>query len=162
MGVLNNTGTNMTTTVTLTKRTGTVLTLDTDKKYVEKDIALTLEAQSASPAFTGGAISGTATATYTNASISTTNDSGVSVQAKGSANRAAITYNGAVNGWVTANNGATAYGASSSAATLIPETKYITGVDIKASKNFNITVPNGSSSITFNFAVDANGNVLVT
>jgi hypothetical protein len=79
MGVLNNTGTNMTTTVTLTKRTGTVLTLDTDKKYVEKDIALTLEAQSASPAFTGGAISGTATATYTNASVSTTNDSGVSV-----------------------------------------------------------------------------------
>lgn len=162
MGVLNNTGTNMTTTVTLTKRTGTVLTLDTDKKYVEKDIALTLEAQSASPAFTGGTISGTATATYTNASISTTNDSGVSVQAKGSANRAAVTYSGAVNGWVTANNGATAYGASASATALTPETKYITGVDIKTSKNFNITVPNGSSSITFNFAVDANGNVTVT
>jgi hypothetical protein len=45
---------------------------------------------------------------------------------------------------------------------LTPETKYITGVDIKASKNFNITVPNGTGSITFNFAVDGNDNVLVT
>ncbi len=162
MGVLNNTGTNMTTTVTLTKRTGTVLTLDTDKKYVEKDIALTLEAQSASPAFSGGAVSGTATATYTNAAVSTTNSSGVSVQAKGSADRAAVTYNGTVNGWVTANSGATAYVATTSATALTPETRYITGVTIGNSKNFNITVPNGSGSITFNFAIDDSGNVLVT
>lgn len=29
-------------------------------------------------------------------------------------------------------------------------------------KSFQIQVPNGNSIITFNFAVDANGNVLVT
>ena len=154
--------TNWTGNFTITSGSGKTVTLDTDGKYVAKDIAITMVPQAATPAFTGGAISGTATATYTNASVSTTNDSGVSVQANGSANRAAVTYNGAVNGWVTANNGATAYGASTSATSLTPETKYITGVDIKTSKNFNITVPNGSSTITFNFAVDDNDNVLVT
>ena len=41
-------------------------------------------------------------------------------------------------------------------------TKYITGATVTTSKNFNITVPNGSGTVTFNFAVDSNNNVLVT
>lgn len=36
------------------------------------------------------------------------------------------------------------------------------GINIPNSKSFNIQVPNGSETITFNFAVDADGNVLVT
>lgn len=156
------TNTNMTATVTLTKQSGTVLTLDTNEKYVRKDIAITLEARSATPKFDGGTLSGSASGTYTNATTSTTDTSGVKVVANAAASRAAVLYNGAVNGWVNkADNAATEVAAISNQA-LTPETKYITGVDIKTSKNFNITVPNGSDTITFNFAVDANGNVLVT
>lgn len=156
------TETNMTGTFTLQKRTGTILTLETDQKYIPKDIVLTLEAKPATPTYTGGAINGSASATYSNATTSNTNTSGVSVQAKASANRANVTYSAAVNGWVNANNGATAFSGTTSATTLTPETKYITGVNIGTSKNFDITVPNGEDTVTFNFAVDGNGNVLVT
>jgi len=38
------TNTNMSKTITLTKRADTILTLDTDKKYIGKDIVLTLNA----------------------------------------------------------------------------------------------------------------------
>ena len=36
------------------------------------------------------------------------------------------------------------------------------GINIPNSKAFQVKVPNGTDSITFNFSVDANGNVLVT
>ena len=36
------------------------------------------------------------------------------------------------------------------------------GINVPNSKSFNIQVPNGSETITFNFSVDADGNVLVT
>ena len=36
------------------------------------------------------------------------------------------------------------------------------GINVPTSKSFQIKVPNGTGTITFNFAVDANGNVLVT
>lgn len=148
----------------LTKRTGTKITFDTDEKWIRKDIEFTISARSASPAYTGGAINGSATGTYTNATTSDTNTSGVSVQAKATATRAAVTYNGAVDGWVTANSGATAFSGTSSAVNLTPQTKYITGVTVGTSKNFNITIPNGGTTpnLTLNFAVDSSGNVLVT
>lgn len=156
------TNTNMSKTITLTKRADTILTLDTDKKYIGKDIVLTLNAQPATPKFDGGTISGSASGSYTNATTSTSNTSGVVVVANAKASRTAVLYNGAVNGWVEkANNAATEVTAITNQA-LTSETKYITGVDIKASKNFDITVPNGTDTITFNFAVDSDGNVLVT
>ena len=159
---VNDTNTNMSATITLTKRTGTILTLDTDQKYLKKDIALTLQAQSATPAFDGGTLSGSASGTYTNATTSTSNTSGVSVVAGAKASRTAVLYNGAVNGWVEkSDNAGTGVNAITDQA-LTSETKYITGVDIKASKNFNITIPNGGSTVTLNFAVDSSGNVVVT
>lgn len=154
--------TNWTGSFTITSGSGKTVTLDTDKKYVAKDIAITMVPQVATPKFDGGTLSGNASGAYTNATTSTTDTSGVKVVANAKASRTAVLYNGAVNGWVNkADNAATEVTAISNQA-LTAETKYITGVDIKASKNFNITVPNGSNTITFNFAVDANGNVLVT
>ena len=154
--------TNWTGNFTITSGSGKTVTLDTDGKYVAKDIAITMVPQAATPQFDGGTLSGSASGAYTNATTSTTDTSGVKVVANAKASRTAVLYNGAVNGWVNkADNAATEVTAITNQA-LSPETKYITGVDIKSSKNFNITVPNGADSITFNFAVDANGNVLVT
>jgi len=154
--------TNWTGSFTITSGSGKTVTLDTDGKYVAKDIAITMVPQAATPKFDGGTLSGSASGAYTNATTSTTDTSGVKVVANAKASRTAVLYNGAVNGWVNkADNAATEVTAITNQA-LTAETKYITGVDIKASKNFNITVPNGSNTITFNFAVDANGNVLVT
>lgn len=154
---------NLAGSVTITKRTGTVVTFDTDTKYVPKDIALTIDAQAATPQFDGGGVTGTPSGAYTNATTSNSDTSGVKVVASAKYNRAAVLYNGAVNGWVNkADNAATEVTALSNQTLGTAETKYITGVDIKASKNFNITIPNGNSTMTLNFAVDANGNVLVT
>lgn len=154
--------TNWTGSFTITSGSGKTVTLDTDGKYVAKDIAITMVPQAATPKFDGGALSGSASGTYTNATTSATDTSGVKVVANAKASRTAVLYNGAVNGWVNkADNAATEVTAITNQA-LTSETKYITGVDIKSSKNFNITVPNGTGSLTFNFTVDANGNVLVT
>lgn len=164
MPTLDNTGTNLTGSHELTQRTGTIIKFDTDAKYVEKDIWFTVNAQAATPTFDGGDLSGEATATYTNATTDTTNTSGVSVVASATASRTAVLYNGAVNGWVTkANDAATEITAITDQA-LTSETKYITGVTINTSKNFNITIPNGSTTptLTLNFSVDSNGNTTVT
>ena len=47
MATLND-STNLTGTITVSKATGTKVTLDTDKKYIEKDIELTINVQSGS------------------------------------------------------------------------------------------------------------------
>lgn len=119
--------------------------------------------KTATPAFDGGTISGTTTSEFTNASTNTSNTSGVIVTTSGKASRTAVLFNGAVKGWVDKADNASASAAVNNT-TITGATYYITGVDIKASKNFNITIPNGSatSTITLNFAVDADNNVLVT
>lgn len=156
------TATNMSKDLTITSKNGLTITLDTDKKYITKDIVISMTPQAATPKFDGGTISGSATGTYTNATTSTSNTSGVTVVASAKASRTAVLYNGAVNGWVEkTDNAATGVKAISNQA-LTSETKYITGVTIGTSKNFNITVPNGDETITLNFAVDSNGNVVVT
>lgn len=165
MATLTN-STNFTGSITITKASGTKVTLDTDKKYITKDIELTIDAQTATPAFTGGGVSGTASASATNASISdSTNNSGVSIVAAGSATRAQVTYNGAVGGWVTKTNGAEALAAGNATA-LTNKTYYINGVTIPIPSSgnniFNITVPNGNNdTITFVFKVDSSGNTYI-
>ena len=161
-----NSDTNLTGTITLSKATGTKVTLDTDHKYLTKDIELTVNAQTATPSFTGGGVSGTATASATNATISSsTNSSGVSIAAAASASRAQITYNGAVSGWVDKTNGAEAFAAGTSTA-LTSTTYYINGVTIDApssgTRTFSVTVPNGATTATFIFNVESNGTVTIT
>jgi len=150
----------------LGKRTGTLLTLQTLGQYLSKNVALTLSAQSATPAFDGGTLNNkSATATFTNATTSTTNTSGVAIQAKGAAGRDALLYNGAVEGWVSANDDAVASAAIASSE-WNGTTYYLTGVNIDApasgTKEFSITVPNGDEgNVTFYFIVDASGNTYV-
>lgn len=147
--------------IVLTQQNNTVIKLQTNTQYVTKNIELTVNAQTASPVFDGGAVSGAAAAAYTNATTTSTNSSGVVVTASATASRAAVLYNGAVDGWVNKADNTTASAAVTNQA-LTSETKYIKGVNIINEKNFDITVPNGALTVTFNFAVDAEGNVLVT
>lgn len=123
--------------------------------------------KTATPAFDGGAVSGSVTnITGTNVTLSDTNN-GIAVTGAGTATRAAVLYNGAVSGWVTAADNATALAAQSTATTLTAKTRYITGVNIPVPSGdtpntFNVTVPNGASDvITFVFKVDKNRNVWV-
>ena len=144
--------------------TGTVSVSGTaTAKTSERDSSVTyVPIITATPAFKGGAISGTATASATGASISTTtNDSGITIAAAASATRAKVQYNAAVNGWVSKAASADAYAASSATA-LTGTTYYLNGVTLPKSKKFSITVYTGASTqTTFVFTTDADGNTTV-
>ncbi len=152
-------GTTLNADLTITKQTGTKITFDTDQKYVPKDIEINLSAQTASPSFTGGALGDkSASATFTNMTTSTTNSSGVVIATSGGASRGAVTYNGAVDGWVTKTNGANALSAGSSES-WNGTTYYATGITLTNGTQFNITVPDGNSTATHTISVDSEGNV---
>ena len=92
--------TNLAGSIEISKQTGTIVTFDTDNKFVTGDIALTINAPSANPTFSA-APSGGSTAISSTASISdTTNNSGVSIQTKYSINAATISYSEAASGWI--------------------------------------------------------------
>lgn len=147
---------------TLTKKTGSQLMLNTLGAHIKKAIVLTLNAQAATPAFDGGGLTNkAATAAFTNMTTSTSNTSGVAIQAKGAAGRAAVLYDGAVDGWVDKDDNAQAL-AASAAENWDGTTYYATGVNLTAGKAFDVTVPNGSGTVTFHFAVDSSGNVTIT
>lgn len=155
-------GTTLNDTINLIKQSGTLITLNTAQQYVEKNIALTIAATSATPQFNGGALNDKdATATFTNASTSLTNTSGIQIQTHGTASRDNVLYNGAVNGWVNVENNTIASPALTSS-TWNGTTYYLTGVTLTNGKSFNITVPNGDNdTVTLNFTVDANGNTTI-
>ena len=163
MATTNATLTNLAGSIQLTQQAGTIVTLNTNNKYVDGDIALTLSAKTASPSFDGGALnSKSASAAFTNMTTSNTDTSGIIILTKGTAGRDAVLYNGTVNGWVSKNDNASASAAVASS-TWNGTTYYATGVTLTNGKSFSITVPNGSSgTITFHFAVDANGNTTIT
>lgn len=149
-------------TLPINKQSGAKVTLETASKYVEENIELTFNVKTAFPEFDGGALNNKgATAIFTNMETSTSNTSGVAILAKGTAGRDAVLYNGAVSGWVTKNDDASALNAVASS-TWDGTTYYATGVTLTNGKSFNITVPNGSNgTITFHFSVDENGNTTI-
>lgn len=149
-------------TFTLSKQNGTTITLNTQDKFIAKNVSLTFNSQSASPAFDGGALNNTgASAVFTNMTTSTTDTSGIAIATKGTAGRDAVLYNGLVNGWVSVADNTIASNAVSST-TWDGTTYYATGVTIGAGKSFSVTVPNGENdSVTFTFMVDANGNTTI-
>ena len=149
-------------TFTLNKQNGTTITLNTQDKFNAKNVSLTFNAQSASPAFDGGELNNqSASAVFTNMTTSITDTSGVAILTKGTAGRNAVLYNGSVNGWVSAADNTVALSAENSS-TWNGTTYYATGVTLGAGKTFSVTVPNGdNSSVTFTFTVDANGNTTV-
>lgn len=149
--------------ITLNKQSGTVLTLQTQQQYIDKSIQLILNAPAASFNLKGGNLNNqTAFATFNNATVSSTNTSGISIQTQGSVGRDAILYDGAVSGWVSAANNDICSPAVASSS-WNGQNYYLTGVNLTNGNAFDITVPNGSgSTITFHFAVDANGNTTVS
>lgn len=120
---------------------------------------------------TSGSITPTASLTDTNnVTWNQNNLSGIAITANGngSVSNLNIAANVTNAGYAPqANNYATATNLSiAAAANNATETKYLTGVTIQApdsgERTFSITVPNGSTTITFVFHVDSNGNVTVT
>ena len=124
--------------------------------------------------FTGGALNNTqATATFVNSNnkvISTANsdtyNNGLTVLAKGTASRSAVTYTNTA-GYFPAHSSSQTASSSPGTTSWDGTTYYLTGVKIAAPSSgiakFDITVPNGSTSsfITFQFQVDSSGNVTV-
>lgn len=118
------------------------------------------------PTFDGGALNNKgATVTGTNVTLNdSSNTSGIVIQAKGSAGRDSVLYNGAVQGYINIADNTVANGMSTLAASeWNGTTYYLTGVELTAGKTFSITVPNGNATdkITFVFSVDNNYNVTV-
>lgn len=149
--------------ISLTQRTNNTFSFLLENKFVDKNVELSISANSATPSFDGGELVNTnATATFTNATASTNDTSGIAVQTKGSAGVGAVTYDGAVNGWVNVNDDSVAKSAVSSNQ-WNGDIYYLTGVTLGNGKSFDITVPNGSSgTVTFHFSVDANGNTTIS
>lgn len=127
---------------------------------IQKNIGATVE-----PAFRGGAFSASSSITGNSCSMSSSvNNSGVSISGSSTVTRGDVVYDGNVAGMVGKQDGDVALAGASETAPLT--TYYINGVTLVApesgTRSFDITVPNGNSTITFTFTVDSNGNVIVT
>ena len=105
--------------------------------------------KTATPTFTGGTITGSATASSDQATLATTNTSGIVITANATANREAVTYSAVVSGWVSQSSGAIAYAASSSETSLTASTYYLNSVTVPASKTFTVTTI-GTTKVTSN------------
>lgn len=118
------------------------------------------------PQFTGAGITGSVNLSATNGEISTTtNNSGVVINANADITRAAVLYSGDISGWVEKLSSSQAMPAGSS--TLGPSSCYLNGVTLNVpatgTNTFTITVPNGlSGTVTFTFSVDTSGNVTIS
>lgn len=123
---------------------------------------LTIAKAEGSNTITGGAVSCTYQ-TGTGVTLSnSTNNSGVSVTFRGSRAVATATTSISTNGYISSTD--TAF-AGELAASTADTTYYINGVTITppttGTRTFAITVPNGDSTVTFNFNVDSSGNVVI-
>ena len=119
----------------------------------------------ASPSFTGGTISGTATATGDSCSISnSTNSSGISITATGVASRAAVVYNSAVSGWVEKSSNDNAL-SSVNDQNLTSTTYYINGVTLSApssgTRTFTVTTSDGVDSLTTTYLINSDGELYI-
>lgn len=90
--------------ITLSKQEGTVLTLKTKEKYVDKDIEITMNAAQDTVEVLGGVLEDmSASILANNATLSTTNTSGIVITPIANATRSAITTSKKTNGWVNLN-----------------------------------------------------------
>ena len=98
--------------------------------------------------FTAGKVSGSTGVTASNAAVSDSNTSGVSITSTGSASVTAAKYSNSA-GAIASHRNADASGTTASG-TLSPATKYITGVTIGAGKNFSLTNNTTTSTTNIN------------
>ena len=129
--------------ITLLKQSGTVLTLNTKDKYVNDNVSFDINANSATPAFDGGTLSGGSTAEFTHLTTSSTNN-GIIVQTKYTAASTAVLYNGAVNGWVNKADNTEALAAQSKSSTN-GTAYYVTGVRVPDYASFDIEADSAAS-----------------
>ena len=108
-------------------------------KTSAKDSSVTyVPITTATPEFIGGAMSGTATASASNANLSeSSNTSGVSITTACTVTRSNLYYDGAVEGWVSKEDLDLAY--ESSSAVMASKTYYIDNINIPANKTFSMT-----------------------
>lgn len=151
------------TTGTISVSQGSVITLQTAGTYMPSNIELTMNVATATPAFDGGELTSKgASATFTNITTSDTNN-GISILTKGTAGRAAVLYNGAVNGWVSKADNDTA-SAAVSASTWNGTTYYVTGITVPTDKPFTVTTTadtalDSTSTLTINNAANRQINL---
>ena len=109
IGTYFNAGTSSSNSISITPKAtttnGYIAAYDSDHAVTGDTAYYTIK--TANPAFDGGTLSGGSTATFSNITTSNTNN-GILIQTKYTASRTAILYNGAVNGWVTKADNASA------------------------------------------------------
>ena len=113
----------------------------------------------ASPTFDGGAVSGSVSVASSTMTLANDDPSGIrlSITGSGTATRAAVLYNGAVEGYVSKADNATALAAGSATA-LTGATKYITNINVPAGKTLHLTGAGGTDSNYSSIFVDSAGN----
>ena len=133
---------------------GSVITLQTAGTYMPSNIELTMNVATATPAFDGGGLTSKgASATFTNISTTDSNN-GIAIQTKGTAGRAAVLYNGAVNGWVSKADDDVA-SAAVTASTWNGTVYYVNGITVPVDKPFTITT-------NADTALDSTSNLTIT
>ena len=118
----------------------------------------------ASPTFSSPTPSGGSTATGTNATLNST-DNGIKIQTAYTVNQASVTYNAAVNGWVTKTSGTeavktTARGSTNGTA------YYVSAVTLvkpsSGTRTFSVVAPDkNATNHTYLFTTDSAGNTSI-
>lgn len=117
---------------------GSKITLQTAGTYIPTNIELTMNVTTASPVFDGGKVSGSSQASFSNITTSSTNN-GIKIQTKYLVNRAAVLYNGAVNGWVSKDDNASALAATNNSSYTNGTAYYVTALTVPKNKDFSLT-----------------------
>lgn len=112
----------------------------------------------ANPAFDGGAVSGSVSVASSTMTLADDDPNGLrlSITGSGTATRAAVLYNGAVAGYVSKADNATALAAGSATA-LTGATKYITNINVPTGKVLHTTASAGSGSSSSAIFIDSLG-----
>ena len=168
-----NSGTSSDKDVTITPQYTNTAGFAPEHSSAQAGTAAYYKIKTASPAFDGGDLSGGSTATGTNVTLSST-DNGIKIQTAYTASRGAVLYNGAINGWVSKSDNATALSSASKGSTN-GNVYYVTGVTVPKDKGFSIvtsadTALDTTSDLDVNNAAyrrvdvvnNANGTVLVS
>lgn len=107
--------------------------------YLPKNTVVTNIA-TVTPKFDGGGLTVSSSIDGSSVTLGTSNTSGISVSSTGSASRAAVLYNGAVNGYINIEDNAIALaGTTNNVTQASATTRYITAVTLPKDKKLSVT-----------------------
>lgn len=149
-------------------------TIVTTAGYLPKDTVVTNIA-TVTPQFDGGGLTVSSSINGSSVTLGTSNTSGISVSSTGSASRADVLYNGAINGYINIEDNAIALaGTTNNVTQASATTRYITAVTLPKDKKLSVTTAadtalDTTSDLTItnnayrriNITNAANGTVLV-